>query len=46
MQVDRQYESRGKERDKDGVTVNNELGELLISPILPVFREASHQLGC
>lgn len=39
-------EACGKQREKDSVTVNNELRELFTSPILPVFREVSHPLGC
>lgn len=46
MQVDRQFELAVNRRIRDGVTVNNELGELFISPLLPVFREVGHQMDC
>lgn len=36
----------GKQKDRDSVMVNNELGELFISPLLPVFKEVSHQMDC
>lgn len=36
----------GKWREKDNVTVNNELGELFPSLILPVFRGVTRPLGC